>query len=155
MAPLFQRKKKIYIYIYIVKKKKRKISFETSCTGTTSTCTGTTCSKTGSSKLVPVQLNIVPVQLNKKMAVAKLYRYNLNLYRYNPSEIGQRGFLNQKLGASSFAICFLPSHKLSPSLVFLSQAFPSSVTLPGFPVSSSRLVVCNQCSEVVSPTTLY
>ena len=146
------------IYIYSKKKRKKKegkISFETSCTGTTSTCTGTTCSKTGSSKLVPVQLNIVPVQLNKKLAVAKLYRYNLNLYRYNRSEIGQRGFLNQKIGRLFSCHMFLPFHKLSPSRVFLSQAFPRSVALPRFPVSSSRLVTCSQCTNVVSPTTLY
>ena len=66
-------------------------------------------------QVVPVQLKVLPVQLNKKMAVAKLYWYNLKFYRYNLSEIGQRGFLNQKLGASSYSICFLPSHKKSPS----------------------------------------
>ena len=47
--------------------------------------------------------------------MAKLYRYNLNMYRYNQSGIGQKGVLNQKFGAFSFSICFLPFHKLSPS----------------------------------------
>ena len=137
------------------KKKKRKISFEASSTGTTLSSTGTTCSKTGSSKVLPVQLKVLPVHLNKKLAVAKLYWYNLKFYRYNRAEIGQRGFLTQKSDASSFAIWFLSFHKLSPSCVFLLQAFPSSVALPGFPVSSSRLVTCSQCSNVVSPTTLH
>ena len=47
--------------------------------------------------------------------MAKLYRYNLNLYRYNRSGIGQKGFLNRNFGASSYSICFLPSHMKSPS----------------------------------------
>ena len=46
--------------------------------------------------------------------MAKLYRYNLNLYRYNRSGIGQKGLLNLNFGASSYSICFLPSHKKSP-----------------------------------------
>ena len=36
-----------------------------------------------SGHLVPVQPKLVPVQLAEKVAVDKLYRYNLNLYRYN------------------------------------------------------------------------
>ena len=37
------------------------------------------------------------------------------MYRYTRSGIGQKGLLIQKLGASSFSICFLTLHKLSPS----------------------------------------
>ena len=33
--------------------------------------------------IVPVQPKLVPVQLAGKLAVDILYRYNLNLYRYN------------------------------------------------------------------------
>ena len=58
------------------------------------------------------------------MAVAKLYRYNLNMYRYNRSGIGKKGFLNQKFGASSFSICFLPFHKLSPSRLLPLTSIP-------------------------------
>ena len=44
-----------------------------------------------------------------------VYRYTTNVYRYTRSGIGQKGLLIQKLGASSFSICFLTLHKLSPS----------------------------------------
>ena len=36
-----------------------------------------------SGHIVPVQPKLVPVQLIQKLAVDILYRYNLNLYRYN------------------------------------------------------------------------
>ena len=53
-----------------------------------------------------------------------LYRYNLNMYWYNWSRIGQKGLLNQKFGASSFSICFLPFHKLSPSRLLPLTSIP-------------------------------
>ena len=74
------------------------------------------------------------------------------MYRYTRSGIGQKGLLIQKLGASSFSKCFLTLHKSSPNrLCSLTQTFPRLVALPRFPVSSSGLFVCSQCTEVVSP----
>ena len=61
-----KKKREKQIYIYFFKKKRREEKKKTSL--------GT---------IVPVQFKHVPIQLAKKQAVAKLYRYNLNLYRYN------------------------------------------------------------------------
>ena len=38
---------------------------------------------------VPVHPKSVPVQLTQKQAVAKVYRYTLNVYRYNSLKNGQ------------------------------------------------------------------
>ena len=61
-----KKEKNKYIYIFSKKKKgreeKKKISLGT---------------------IVLVQFKHIPVQLAIKQAVAKLYRYNLNMYQYN------------------------------------------------------------------------
>ena len=87
-------------------------------------CTDTTCSKTGSGECVPVQLKRVPVQLIQKWAVVKLYRYITNVYRYNRSGFGQKGFLIQKLGASSHSKCFFDTPQLSPSRLLPLTSIP-------------------------------
>ena len=45
------------------------------CTGTLFMCTGTPCLKSGSEQSVPVHLF-------RNLAVAKVYRYTINVYRY-------------------------------------------------------------------------
>ena len=45
------------------------------CTGTPSMCTGTPEKKSGSGQSVPVHLS-------RKLAVAKVYRYTIKVYRY-------------------------------------------------------------------------
>ena len=60
-----------YIYIYIQKKKEKKKE------------------KNQITASVPVHPKGVPVQLTRKLAVAKVYRYTLNVYRYNLFKIGQ------------------------------------------------------------------
>ena len=45
-------------------------------------CTGTPYSKSGSGQSVPVHPKCVPVHLSRKLAVAKVYRYTINVYRY-------------------------------------------------------------------------
>ena len=52
------------------------------CIGTPSMCTGTPEQESGSGQSVPVHLKCVPVHLSKKVAVGKVYRYTLNVYRY-------------------------------------------------------------------------
>ena len=66
------------------------------CTGTSFMCTGTPCLKSGSGqsvpvhpkcvpvhpKCVPVHPKCVPVHLFRNLAVAKVYRYTINVYRY-------------------------------------------------------------------------
>ena len=52
------------------------------CTGTPSMCTGTLKQKSGSGQSVPVHLQCVPVHLSRKVTVAKVYRYTINMYRY-------------------------------------------------------------------------
>ena len=47
--------------------------------------------KIGSGHIVPVQPKLLPVQLAGKSTVVKLYRYNLNLYRYNCMELAGFG----------------------------------------------------------------
>ena len=52
------------------------------CTGTSFMCTGTPCLKSGSRQSVSVHPKCVPVHLIRKLAVAKVYRYTINVYRY-------------------------------------------------------------------------
>ena len=52
------------------------------CTGTSFMCTGTPCLKSGSGQSVPVHPICVPVHLIRKLAVAKVYLYTINVYRY-------------------------------------------------------------------------
>ena len=52
------------------------------CTGTPSMCTGIPYSKSGSGQSVPVHPQCVPVHLSRKLAVAKVYWYTINVYRY-------------------------------------------------------------------------
>ena len=49
------------------------------------------------------------------MGSGEIVLYITNMYQYTRSGIGQKGLLIQKLGASSFSICFLTLHKLSLS----------------------------------------
>ena len=63
----------IYIYIYIQKKKKKKKRKEKNQIGAS----------------VPIHHKSVPVQPTRKLAVTKVYRYTLNVYRYNLLKIGQ------------------------------------------------------------------
>ena len=49
-------------------------------------CTGTPYSKSGSGQSVPVHPKSVPVHLSRKLAVAKVYRYTINVYRYTCME---------------------------------------------------------------------
>ena len=44
--------------------------------------TGTPYSKSGSGQSVPVHPKCVPVHLSRKLAVTKVYRYTINVYRY-------------------------------------------------------------------------
>ena len=52
------------------------------CTGTSFMCTGTPCLKSGSGQSVPVHPKCVPVHLFRNLAVVKVYRYTINVYRY-------------------------------------------------------------------------
>ena len=45
-------------------------------------CTDTPYSKGGSGQSVPVHPKCVPVHLSRKLAVAKVYQYTINVYRY-------------------------------------------------------------------------
>ena len=56
------------------------------CTGTLSMCIGTPYSKSGSGQSVPVHPTCVLVHLSRKLAVAKVYRYTINVYRYTCME---------------------------------------------------------------------
>ena len=52
------------------------------CTGTSFMCTSTPCLKSGSGQSVPVHPKCVPVHMCRKLAMAKVYRYTTNVYRY-------------------------------------------------------------------------
>ena len=45
-------------------------------------CTGTPEQKSGSRQSVPVHPQCVPVHLSRKLAVEKVYRYTIKVYRY-------------------------------------------------------------------------
>ena len=49
-------------------------------------CTGTPYSKSGSGQSVPVHPTCVSVHLSRKLAVAKVDRYTINVYRYTCME---------------------------------------------------------------------
>ena len=51
-------------------------------TGTPSMCTSIPGQKSGSEQSVPVHLQCVPVHLCRKVTVAKVYWYTINVYRY-------------------------------------------------------------------------
>ena len=57
------------------------------CTDTPSMCTGTLEQKSGSGKSVPVHLQCILVHLSRKVTVAKVYRYTINVYRYTCMKI--------------------------------------------------------------------
>ena len=52
------------------------------CTGTPSMCTSTPEQKSGSEQSVLVHLQCVPVHLSRKVTVAKVYQYTINVYQY-------------------------------------------------------------------------
>ena len=102
------------------------------CTGTPSTCTGTCYTKRDSGQDVPVHLQHVPVHVTQKGAVAKMYRYTTNMYRYMRAGLGQKGFL------IPFFLHLLtfptPLHSLQrKTLVFF---FPSHTSNPELTVSA-------------------
>ena len=80
-----------------------------------------------------------------------MYRYTTKVYRYTRSGFGQKGFLTQKLGAFSHSKCFLTLHKLSPSHLLSHTSVSKLDCSTRVSIVQFQIVVCNQCTEVVSP----